>query len=69
MHLGPQKAAIFVVVLKAFRTLRIMVPQNLRPHMHIVAPQWLLRMQYKTGRQRRLVLIIELNIFHCTFNF
>lgn len=59
MRLGPHKAAIFVVILKAFRTLRIIEPQNLRPHMHIVAPQWLLRMQYKTGRQRRLVLIFE----------
>lgn len=61
MHLGPHKAAIFVEILKAFRTLRIIVPQNLRPHTLIVARQWLLRMQYKTGRQRRLGLKYTLN--------
>lgn len=69
MHLGPHKAAIFVGILKVFRTLRIIVPQNLRPHTHIVARPWLLRMQYKTGRQRRLGLKYELNIFYYKFYF
>lgn len=62
MRLGPHKTAISVEILKVFHTLRSIAARNLRPPMHIVVPQSLLPMQYRTGRQLRLVANAVLHI-------